>query len=326
MRAERYSYPVGEAVILRLAALAVLLAPGRSVFLAVDRRQVNASREPMDFMASIKRGSPARSQCSGTTLLLNVSGYAGQFALPPASVGTIEQKGCVFQTKKYEDGQMQFRCQSNGHWVLTESTCTDCVPDGCPGRSFALTKGGHNGTFAIPCGSPNEMLRRPCVFQDERYASGSVTFACKVGKWELADDTCVSPLSGGCDAVGYTVSVSGHKAKHHLPIGKAGDHLEVPCVFQDKKYEDGGVRFYCAERAWQFVGNSCSDCLSGGCYDRTLKINFRGHESDFKLPCGRIDERVAIPCVFRDKSYMAGFVNFKCENRVWKHQSSTCQD
>lgn len=395
MQAEKYASCIREAVVLRLAALAVLLVPGHAFFLAANRRQHNASievgqqscarcfevgtdgvvqgtqggcapnehgecsmygficsasittyekcygpvppvpqaeplqpiQQTMDFMGSIKRGILARrAQCSGTTLSLTVSGYEGKFALPAAHLGATAQRGCIFQNKKYEDGQMLFRCKSNGEWALAESTCTDCVPDGCPARSFALTRGGHNGTFAVPCGSPNQLLRRPCVFQDERYEKGSVTFACKAGQWDLAEDSCVSPLSGGCDAVRFAVSVEGHEAAHDLPIGKAGDHLEAPCVFPDKTYVDGGVRFYCADRAWQFLGNSCSNCKSGGCYERSIKLNFKGHESDYKLPCGKIDDHVAIPCVFRDKSYMSGFVNFACKNRVWKHENSTCYD
>jgi len=178
----------------------------------------------------------------------------------------------------------------------------------------------------LPCGSPDAVLRQPCAFEDKRYENGSIGFACKRGRWEVAEETCATPLSAGCHAGPYTVFVSGHKAVKELPSGRAGDHLEAPCVFQDKAYVDGGVRFYCADKAWQFLGNSCSDCIMGGCEQRNFKVNISGHEADFKLPCGRMDQHLAIPCVFRDKSYLFGFVNFGCKLRSWTIENSTCHD
>lgn len=265
-----------------------------------------------------------KTKCLETEFGVTISEHEGKFTLPEASSGAEEERQCELGGHTFQHGHIMFECV-DGEWSMATQTCSDCSDGGCAALQFTYTLSGHEGNFDLPCGDAGATVDQPCHFEDEIYEKGTVVFECAAGKWEMSDETCEGTTSGNCDPVEFTVNVNGHTAEVNLPQQDAAGVREMPCKFTDKTYDFGVVKFVCQDGKWDVETNTCSDCPEDGCSAVNFEVDYEGNVGSFNLPCGLNSQELSMDCVFNDKTFAGGKVNFICdgEKQSWQYQKSS---
>eukprot|EP00440_Ansanella_granifera_P018492 gb/GFBE01020082.1/.p1 GENE.gb/GFBE01020082.1/~~gb/GFBE01020082.1/.p1 ORF type:complete len:524 (+),score=86.79 gb/GFBE01020082.1/:1-1572(+) len=248
--------------------------------------------------------------CGHTDFKLDYGRDTGTFSLPRASSeGFIVERPCKFDDKEFPKGVVRFACTSSG-WNYSGSTCS-----ACDSTSLAVNDGNFSGAFDLPTGtSEGQVLHLPC--SQPTYKYGSATFTCRDGQWEFSNQTCAV-----CRHSSFKLKYGSDIGLFALPDGETeGLRIERPCNLEEKSYPFGAVNFACTSAGWSYQGDTCAACP-----ETTLTHQLDALTGNFTVPRTlQSGFKIRRPCVFGEKSYNSGFVQFACNASGWEFDEETC--
>uniref|UniRef100_A0A7S0BDC7 Sushi domain-containing protein n=1 Tax=Pyrodinium bahamense TaxID=73915 RepID=A0A7S0BDC7_9DINO len=183
---------------------------------------------------------------------MNVT-YGGDWGVFPLPLATGDGEEvlhpCEFKREKFPYGSIKFVCQA-GAWKYAGDTCAVCTA-----TNLTVEHGGHRGTYELPRASgTGTKMQKPCAFGGTTYQWGAVDFECREGGWVVFNDTCAA-----CAMTKFRVTHGEDEGMFELPRAATdGEVHDEACVFGEKSYASGVVRFACEAGKWNLKTVTCA--------------------------------------------------------------------